>query len=108
MLKATLKRKWVKALLSGDYEQGRGKLRSKDDKFCCLGVLCDVLRNEGIGIWKKNAFHSGDGVASTHMLSTPLLKRIGLTTTREEKLVSLNDSQGKDFIDIAKYIKEKL
>ncbi len=36
-----IKAKWVKALRSGDYKQGRLRLRKKD-KFCCLGVLCNL------------------------------------------------------------------
>jgi hypothetical protein len=36
-----IKAEWVKALRSGEYEQGRGKLQS-DGKFCCLGVLCEL------------------------------------------------------------------
>jgi hypothetical protein len=35
-------RKWVEALRSGKYKQGRGILRSVNDEFCCLGVACDV------------------------------------------------------------------
>lgn len=35
---------WIKALLSGRYEQGKGVLHSSlDNKYCCLGVVCDVL-----------------------------------------------------------------
>lgn len=34
---------WTTALRSGKYEQGRWKLRDEDNKFCCLGVLADVL-----------------------------------------------------------------
>ena len=34
---------WVEALRSGDYKQGHGLLRSDDDKFCCLGVACDLF-----------------------------------------------------------------
>ena len=32
----------VKALRSGEYVQGLERLRSEDDKFCCLGVACDI------------------------------------------------------------------
>lgn len=39
---------WVEALRSGEYEQGKDTLR-KGDKFCCLGVLCDLaVKNEAI------------------------------------------------------------
>lgn len=33
---------WVKALRSGEYKQGKGVLRNKEDEFCCLGVACDL------------------------------------------------------------------
>jgi hypothetical protein len=36
-----IKTKWLAALRSGDYQQGTGRLRV-DDKYCCLGVLCDL------------------------------------------------------------------
>lgn len=33
--------RWVAALRSGKYKQGFGRLRSKN-RFCCLGVLCNL------------------------------------------------------------------
>lgn len=43
-LDADLKQQWVDALRSGEYKQGmEGNLRSKDDEFCCLGILCDLI-----------------------------------------------------------------
>lgn len=42
--------KWVDALRSGEYAQGEGVLRSYNDKFCCLGVACEVARKEGVPI----------------------------------------------------------
>lgn len=42
-------RKWVKALRSGEYEQGEGQLQ-KGDKFCCLGVAADVARKDGVDV----------------------------------------------------------
>ena len=42
-----IKKKWIEALRSGKYEQGRGWLKTQDnitktEQFCCLGVLCDL------------------------------------------------------------------
>lgn len=39
-------RKWVDALRSGEYEQKSGSLRQYD-KFCCLGVACEVAIASG-------------------------------------------------------------
>jgi hypothetical protein len=33
---------WAAALRSGDYKQGRFRLRNSSDQFCCLGVLCNL------------------------------------------------------------------
>lgn len=45
VMKNRIKKLWVEALRSGDYEQGEQTLR-KGDKFCCLGVLCDLYQKE--------------------------------------------------------------
>ena len=41
-----IKQKWLAALRSGEYEQGTQTLRSFDNKFCCMGVLCDLYIKE--------------------------------------------------------------
>lgn len=44
--------RWVDALRSGDYEQGKERLARKGadgkTKFCCLGVLCEIALADGI------------------------------------------------------------
>jgi hypothetical protein len=40
------RRIWVEALRSGEYEQGNGKLQTLSGKFCCLGVACDVFKED--------------------------------------------------------------
>ena len=42
--------KLVDALRSRKYKQGVGRLRI-DDKFCCLGVACDI---SGLGKWEQD------------------------------------------------------
>ena len=37
---------WVKALRSGKYNKGKGAL-SYQGSFCCLGVLCEVMKEQG-------------------------------------------------------------
>jgi hypothetical protein len=44
-MNADIKAKWVAALRSGEYQQGRGRLKT-GDAFCCLGVLCDCYGKE--------------------------------------------------------------
>lgn len=38
---------WVKRLRSGDYPQGKVRLRNGDDTYCCLGVLCEIAVEQG-------------------------------------------------------------
>ena len=42
-----IKALWITALRSGEYKQGRSSL-NVDDKFCCLGVLCDLAEKAGV------------------------------------------------------------
>jgi hypothetical protein len=48
-LKKAVKKKWVAALRSGKYEQGKTAL-SIGGKYCCLGVLCEVAIENGLPI----------------------------------------------------------
>lgn len=48
-----VKQLWIKALTSGEYGQGRGLLRDGEDKYCCLGVLCDLYLKSIGGQWKE-------------------------------------------------------
>lgn len=50
-----VKEKWLAALRSGKYKQCKGHLRV-GNKFCCLGVLCDIYHEETKdGEWVGNA-----------------------------------------------------
>lgn len=40
---------WISALKSGEYKQGKYKLR-KGNAFCCLGVLCDLAIKNNVDI----------------------------------------------------------
>lgn len=42
-LNPELKAKWLDALRSGKYQQGRQCLRSDEGCYCCLGVLADLI-----------------------------------------------------------------
>lgn len=53
-MKKNIAKKWIKALRSGKYKQGKSWLKQYNSKgqeqYCCLGVLCE-LYNESM---KKN------------------------------------------------------
>lgn len=55
-MKKAIKKKWIKALRSKEYQQGKYTLRSSDNEFCCLGVLCDLYARENSDIsWDDNS-----------------------------------------------------
>ena len=45
----TLRERWIEALRSGEYERTISMLRHESNKFCCLGVLCDI---SNLGTWE--------------------------------------------------------
>lgn len=55
-MKPSVKQKWVKALRSGEYVQGKVFLVStskRGDRFCCLGVLCELHAKETGNAWEE-------------------------------------------------------
>ena len=61
-MNSQIKQKWVDALRSGKYTQGKYRLYSGSG-FCCLGVLCDIYAKEvGDFTWvKKDPSKTVDG-----------------------------------------------
>lgn len=47
--------RWLQALRSGEYKQGKKSLFiPKDNSFCCLGVWCDINLTEYKKEWEKD------------------------------------------------------
>lgn len=49
----------VDALRSEDYRQGRNQLRL-NDRYCCLGVACDIAAKNGVGHWSGESIIVSD------------------------------------------------
>ena len=51
-----IKREWIKALRSGEFDKGEYALhRISDNTYCCLGVLCEIHhRNHPQFKWEPN------------------------------------------------------
>lgn len=109
---------WVKALRSGDYLQGKGRLvtikENGDERFCCLGVLCNLATENGYGEWSgvtelgAPMFKDEYGVASYGLLPTGVMSWAGMKTVGghlmgSDSLYGLNDN-GKSFAEIADHI----
>lgn len=112
MLKPEVKTLWVKALRSGEYEQGRGRLRSSDNKFCCLGVLCNLHAQAHPEFAAKQTNPTNyDGRES--YLSVSVMEwafkpdRLTRIENTYISLANMND-RGASFKTIAKFIEETL
>lgn len=117
-----VKKKWVAALRSGKYEQGRSALRC-GDKFCCLGVLCDLHRKatkKGQSAWKSNgqhyAYKGETGLPPAVVSKWAKIDRCNPFVTaispchvpRKEALSQINDHWKYDFNMIADAIEKSL
>lgn len=106
-----LKDKWVSALRSDEYKQGRGRLFS-NGKYCCLGVLCEVaglnraVSNDMTFYWDKDCNHK-----NAFLLPHDFAEAIGATgDSKWREIIYMNDQPdaGADFNDIAEYIEKNL
>lgn len=108
-MKKKIRKKWVKALKSGKYQQGKESLRSRTNKFCCLGVLCDLAVREGVVKWKKRQGEFSIKKESSY-LPDEVKAWAGLDSNQPSvtkgSLIQLNDDDGLSFKEIAKLIKK--
>lgn len=51
---------WVEVLESGEYRQGRKRLKS-EDRYCCLGVACELYMHVTGKSLKGTAFYDEEG-----------------------------------------------
>jgi len=45
-MKGIVKELWLNALRSGEYGQAEGRLKDSSGRYCCLGVLCELYRQD--------------------------------------------------------------
>lgn len=91
--------RWLTALRSGDYDQGIGVLRDSANRYCCLGVLCDV---SGYGTW--DGAYRLDGKIRVAILVGTRFDEV-LTRVGHRALTALND-RGLGFEVIADILEE--
>jgi hypothetical protein len=106
-----IQQEWVNALRSGKYKQGKGNLR-RGNKFCCLGVLCDLAAKSipstvaidfafaGAFRYDGNKCSLPDSVQNWASMSTDY-GRISC----DINLMKLND-KGATFLEIADFIED--
>lgn len=125
-MKKSVKKKWVAALRSGKYKQGTGTLRTQEDEFCCLGVLCEVARIEGVipnpirhysRFQDETSWYYGKGSVNdgrrNGTLPWAVMKWAGIEDPNPHLSLNVtaagwNDDKGADFNKIADLIEEYL
>lgn len=100
-----IKDRWVEALRSGEYEQGRGALKS-GDRFCCLGVLCDLFVKDGLGTWGQDLFGSNGYLPPVVVAWAGLRNKSPAVDSLT--LTCLNDTFKTNFTQIADLIEAHL
>ena len=92
-MKREIRDKWTAALRSSNYRQGKGAL-NKRNRFCCLGVLCDVMGMPKVK--SLNGAWSYDG-KTTMIDNVHLMPRDGTTKAFDLKwkLADMNDGVGE-------------
>lgn len=114
-MNAKIKRRWVRALLSGKFKQGKGSLAKVDRRnvlrHCCLGVLCEIAAKDGIV--KRNDFNGVIMFDSSETYLPDSVQKwaglpnndMGVWSESSHSLADLND-RGSRFTTIAKLIEE--
>ena len=114
MMKPEIKQKWIDALSTATYKQGRERLRHKDE-FCCLGVLCDIYSREtGVEWVPLDDYMEIEGRIAT--LPKEIMEWAGLEINPMVNIESLgmcplidvNDKLNYTFPQIAELIREQL
>lgn len=107
-----IRARWVAALRSGKYEQGTGRLYD-GQKMCCLGMLCDVLKDE-LGLqWAEERKRELSIDNSRINLPRSIADHAGLDDCSGRlpdgrTLVYLNDMERYSFEQIADVIEREL
>lgn len=98
MTRAEKLTKWIKALRSGRYKQTTGALVDYEpDKkkacYCCLGVADKILKEPRKGNVPDASYPE-------------LAFVLGITKIQEDKLIMLNDTNDRNFSQIADHIEK--
>lgn len=102
---------WVKALRSGEFQQGRSRLATKGQQgwhYCCLGVYCEVKKLESSEL-EDDTFErpvkAYGNAHERHYLPTELAGDVPRGVV--DKLADMNDG-GLTFSEIANYIERNV
>jgi len=116
-----IKADWVEHLRSGEYPQTDGYLHiktpgleKKADRFCCLGVLCEMAVEAGVVVRFGECADGVHGyrdpdseVVSTHLPNISVKRWAGLQEDQINNLSRMND-EGRSFEYLANVIEQEM
>lgn len=98
--------RWLAALESGEFEQGRGYL-CQNGRYCVIGVGCELFAMEdkrgygtGIVFWRMDWAFATPSVIE----ALSLYNKVGISRDGRASLASFNDT-GKTFAEITAIIR---
>ena len=69
-----IKNRWVEALRSGDYQQTKRHLKDSSG-YCCLGVLCEIAKEDNVQVALKGEYVGIDEVFENGFIFSEALPR---------------------------------
>lgn len=102
-----VKRKWIEALRSGEYSQGKESLRDGNGNYCCLGVLAEIqgVPREKTTFMDCSRYTFAPDYKCTASIPTDYL---GITSSQRSILINMNDYYRNSFPEIADFIENNL
>ena len=98
-------KKWINALRSGKFEQGRGYL-NLFGKFCCLGIACEIFKDKTTAVGRAKTgpvlYNGREQLAPTYVMQSLCLydRSGGDCVDYGNALAKMND-EGMSFPTIA-------
>ena len=108
-----MKKKWLAALRSGEYDQGQGRLCTVDNTaYCCLGVL-QMVCDKDVQRWSDSGESMGMPTPEwweSHGVKDTAVSTRGTTLPHQLSAMNDGDSENEpdDFLEIADYIEKNV
>ena len=82
-MKASVANEWVRELETGSWGKGIGFLHEKDkrtgdERYCCLGVLCEMGMRQGVEVEREGEDASGDPMLVRYHYGNHVIKGIAV------------------------------
>lgn len=115
-MRKKVKKLWVDALMSGRYVQCKSQLCSRDNRYCCLGVLTELYIEQmkknrkkpkvvkTLGYSGSPHYRESSGDFYSCVVPSVVQKWAGLTSGQTSWAMIMNDQHKLDFLSIANCI----